>query len=86
MKNAIEIKNVSKEYQDFKLDNINITVPEGSIVGLIGENGAGKTTTIKGILNISNVTGTIKIFGKSPEKKEVKQELELILYDSFLSF
>lgn len=86
MKNAIEIKNVSKEYQDFKLDNINITVPEGSIVGLIGENGAGKTTTIKGILNITNVTGTIKIFGKSPEKKEVKQELGVVLDDSFLSF
>ena len=86
MKSAIEIKNVSKEYQDFKLDNINITVPEGSIVGLIGENGAGKTTTIKGILNITNVTGTIKIFGKSPEKKEVKQELGVVLDDSFLSF
>ena len=88
MKNAIELKNVSKSYQDFKLDNINITIPEGSIVGLIGENGAGKTTTIKGILNISNVNGTIKVFGEGHQKKEkeIKEKLGVVLDDSFLSF
>ena len=42
MEKAIEIKNLSKIYKDFKLKNINFNVPEGSIVGLIGENGARK--------------------------------------------
>ena len=49
MKNAIEIKNVTKEYAHFKLDNLSLDIPAGVIVGLIGENGAGKTTLIKSI-------------------------------------
>ena len=52
MENNIELQNVSKKYKDFELKNINFNVPQGCIVGLIGENGAGKTTTIKSILNI----------------------------------
>ena len=47
MENNIELKNVSKSYKGFTLKNISFNVPQGSIVGLIGENGAGKTTTIK---------------------------------------
>lgn len=52
MMNAIEIKNITKEYKTFKLDNVSFNVEEGHIVGFIGRNGAGKTTTIKSILNI----------------------------------
>ncbi len=42
--NAIEIKNVSKSYSSFKLDNLTLTLPSGCIMGLVGENGAGKST------------------------------------------
>lgn len=42
MKNNIELQNVSKAYKDFKLQNISFNVPEGCIVGLIGENRSGK--------------------------------------------
>lgn len=52
--NAIEITNLSKSYKDFKLDSINLTLPSGCIMGLVGENGAGKSTTIKLILNMIN--------------------------------
>lgn len=51
-KYALELNGVTKQYSDFKLDNISFTVPQGSIVGLIGENGAGKSTTIKAILGL----------------------------------
>ena len=72
MKNNIELKDVSKKYNGFELKNISFEVPEGCIVGLIGENGAGKTTTIKSILNITNSTGDIKILGKDLKKVKKK--------------
>ena len=63
--NALEIKNLTKSYPGFTLDNLNLTLPSGCIMGLIGENGAGKSTTIKLILNmIHKDSGTVTILGK----------------------
>lgn len=65
IKKVIEIKNVTKDYGDFRLDNISFSVPEGSVCGFIGQNGAGKTTTIKAILDVINVdAGEIFVFGQ----------------------
>ena len=65
MTNAIEIQGLCKSYGDFSLQNINLTLPCGSIMGLIGENGAGKTTTIKCILNlIRRDAGQITLLGQ----------------------
>lgn len=65
MNNAIEIKGLSKSYNDFKLNQINLTLPRGCIMGLIGENGAGKSTTIKSILNLITVdSGHISVLGE----------------------
>ena len=63
--NVIELKNVVRDYGDFKLDHISFAVPEGSVCGFIGQNGAGKTTTINLILDIINRDeGEISLFGK----------------------
>ena len=63
--NALEIKNLTKSYPGFTLDHLNLTLPSGCIMGLIGENGAGKSTTIKLILNmIRKDSGSIAILGK----------------------
>lgn len=63
--NAIETKNLSKHYKNFTLDNINLTLPSGCIMGLVGENGAGKTTAIKLLLKmIRKDSGEIKLLGK----------------------
>ena len=63
--NALEIKNLTKAYPGFTLDNLNLTLPSGGIMGLIGENGAGKSTTIKLILDmIHKDSGSIIILGK----------------------
>ena len=62
--NAIEIKNLTKRYKDFTLDNVSLTLPCGCIMGLVGENGAGKSTTIKLILDmIRKESGEIKLLG-----------------------
>ena len=62
--NTIEIKNITKEYKTFKLDDVSFNVEDGHIVGFIGRNGAGKTTTIKSILNIVKTnSGNVKYFG-----------------------
>ena len=63
--NALELKNVSKTFPGFRLDNISLTLPSGCIMGLVGENGAGKSTTIKLILDMLHKdSGTITILGR----------------------
>lgn len=55
MKNAIVVEKLTKKYSSvFTLGEINLTIPKGEIIGLIGENGAGKTTLIKSILGLIN--------------------------------
>ena len=86
MTNCIEIKGLSKSYGDFALKNINLTLPGGSILGLIGENGAGKTTTIKCILNlIHRDAGEITLLGYDNIREErlAKQDIGLVLDECF---
>lgn len=53
----IEFKNVSKQYYDkVALNNLNLTINDGEIFGLIGHNGAGKSTTIKSLMSVINTT------------------------------
>lgn len=50
--NAIEMRHVEKDYGQFQIKDLNLCLPSGYIMGLIGENGAGKSTTIKMILDL----------------------------------
>lgn len=88
MENNLEVKNLRKKYNGFELKDINLELPKGMIMGLIGENGAGKTTTIKSILNLIKIDkGEIKIFGlniKENEKK-IKEDIGVVLDDGFFS-
>ena len=49
---VLEVRNLCKEYDSFKLDNVSFKIPKGKIMGLIGENGAGKSTTINILLGL----------------------------------
>ncbi len=84
MINAIEIKNLCKEYNGFKLNNVSFTLPKGYIMGLIGPNGAGKTTTIKLMLNMLRKTdGDIKIMGMDSvnDQNNIKEDIGAV-FDS----
>ncbi len=64
MDSSITITNVNKTYEGFRLENANFTLPQGCIMGLIGENGAGKSTLIKLILDlIKRDSGEIRVLG-----------------------
>lgn len=77
--NNIIVKNVSKKFGDFLLDHISFQVPQGCIVGFIGENGAGKSTTIKLILDqLKCDDGEIKILGKQNSQYVHKENIGVV--------
>lgn len=83
---CLQIENLSKNYNSFKLNNVNINIPSGSIMGFIGENGAGKTTTIKLILNlIKRDSGKIKILGLDniKDEKAIKEQIGVVFDESY---
>ena len=85
MENCLEIRNLTKSYTNFKLDHIDLTMPKGSVMGLIGENGAGKTTLIKMILNIvKKDAGEIRVLGMDSQKQEleIKERLGVVFDQS----
>ena len=85
--NAIEIKGLCKSYDDFELENINLVLPSGCIMGLVGENGAGKSTTIRLIMNaIKSGAGQITVLGtdnKSREFLSVKEDIGVVLDEAY---
>jgi ABC-2 type transport system ATP-binding protein len=80
----IEVKDLNKKFDDFALKNVNIKVPKGKIVGLIGENGAGKTTLIKCILGaMFKNSGEVKLFGKE-YKDTLKDDIGCVFDNSYM--
>lgn len=66
MTNLLEIRNLTKSYGAFALQNVNLDVPSGTITGLVGANGAGKSTLIKLVLGLLPPdSGEIRIFGQN---------------------
>lgn len=85
MEYAINITGLSKAYDDFSLKDINLSLPKGSIMGLIGENGSGKSTTLKAMLDIvKRDSGTIRILGLNPDTDEtrIKEQIGVVWGES----
>lgn len=86
--NAIEINGLTKAYKDFSLDNLNLALPQGTIMGLIGENGAGKSTTIKLILDIVKMdSGHVTLLGKDNKDniRLAKEDIGVVFDDVGIS-
>ncbi|WP_211653275.1 ABC transporter ATP-binding protein [Planococcus alpniumensis] len=61
----IELTQVNKQIDDFRLGPIDLAIEPGTITALVGNNGSGKSTLLKLIMNLANVdTGDIQVFGK----------------------
>lgn len=81
MESIVSMQHITKQYPDFSMNDINMELPKGMIMGLIGENGAGKSTLINLLLHeIDKQAGVIQIFGKDMEKneKEIKQDIGVV--------
>ena len=77
----IEIRNLKKSFGGFQaLDGLNLTVPTGSVYGLVGPNGAGKTTAIKHLMGIYRQdSGSVLLDGESVyENPKAKEKLAYI--------
>ena len=83
MGNLLAISGLCKRYQSFALEDVGFSLPEGSIMGFIGENGAGKTTTLKLILNeVRRDAGEIRIFGKDNIRDEIEVKKQIgVVFD-----
>lgn len=68
----IEIRNLNKDYGSQKaLQNVNLIIEQGEIIGLFGENGAGKTTLMKCILDLIGYKGDILLDGEPITRKNI---------------
>ena len=63
--NALELRGVCKRYGDFAMENLNLTLPNGCVLGVLGANGAGKSTMIRMILDLTAPdSGSITVLGR----------------------
>ena len=86
--NALELKNLQKSYGDFTLGPLDLTLPSGCVMGLIGENGAGKSTTMKLILDMLHPdAGSVQILGQDNRAnlRNLKEDVGVVLDEVGLS-
>ena len=86
--NAIEIRGLCKGYKDFSLDNLNLDLPYGCVLGLVGKNGAGKSTTIRLIMDaLERDGGPVTVLGKDNKSREflnLKEDIGVVLDETFV--
>ena len=85
--NALELRHVSRRLGDFELRDVNLTLPKGCILGLVGENGAGKSTTIRLLTGeLRPDSGTVSVLDAEPggpDFRAVKERLGVVLDDAW---
>ena len=82
--NAAALRGIIKQYKSFTLGPIDLSVPAGSIVGLIGENGAGKTTLLKILCGVNRAdSGTLALLDGAPTEPAARDRIGVVVEDAF---
>lgn len=75
---TVQFEGVSKRYPHFTLDNIDLELPTGSIMGFIGANGAGKSTTIRILMGLVHQDkGSVNVLGHSMPAGQVEAKRDI---------
>jgi ABC-2 type transport system ATP-binding protein len=75
---AFELSGVRKKYRYFTLDNVDLQLPRGQIMGLIGANGAGKSTTIRILMGLVHQdAGEVRVLGHSMPAGQVAAKWDI---------
>ena len=86
--NAIEVRGLTKRYKDFALEGLDLALPYGCVLGLVGENGAGKSTTIRLIMDaLERDGGTVTVLGRDNRSREfldLKEDIGVVLDETFV--
>ena len=86
--NAIEVRGLTKRYKDFALEGLDLALPYGCVLGLVGENGAGKSTTIRLIMDaLERDGGTVSVLGTDNRSREFldrKEDVGVVLDGTFV--
>lgn len=78
MQNAIEMTQVSKRYPHFQLSDVDLTLPQGEIMGLVGVNGAGKSTTLRILMGLVQAdSGQVRVLGQLLPDKQVEAKWDI---------
>ena len=81
---AAALHGVAKHYHGFILGPLNLEIPAGSIVGLIGENGAGKTTLLKLLTGVNRPdAGTVELLSATPDDAAVRAKIGVVFEDAY---
>src|SRR3954466_11201947 len=85
---VIEIDSLVRRYgRNDAVNGLNLRVAAGRCYGLFGRNGARKTTTIKCLLNLLRPTsGTVKLFGLDPRRREVEVKARVAYVPDAVAF
>ena len=78
MSTAFALSGVTKRYENFALRDIDLSMPEGQVMGLVGVNGAGKTTLLRilGGLALADA-GTVEVLGHDMPTQQVAAKADL---------
>jgi ABC-2 type transport system ATP-binding protein len=75
---SVQFEGVSKQYPHFSLENVDLDLPTGSIMGFIGANGAGKSTTIRILMGLVHQDqGSVRVLGHPMPAEQAAAKLDI---------